>query len=68
MNYPGEGQKRSDEYYEVVSGKSTGFSSYPFIKNVKTSSTSYYTETIRGYKIEYSPDNLFKFFLYFDHS
>ena len=67
MNYPGEGKKRSDEYYEVVSGKKTG-GSYPFDKNVKTSSTSYYTETVRGYKIDYSPENLFKFIQYLDHS
>lgn len=67
MDYPGEAKKRSDEYYEVVSGKKNG-GSYPFDKNVKVSSTSYYTETVRGYKIDYSPETLFKFIQYLDHS
>ena len=44
---------------EVVSGKKNG-GSYPFDKNVKVSSTSYYTETVRGYKIDYFPENLFE--------
>lgn len=67
MIYPGKSTKRSNKYYEVVSGKSKGFSSYPFDKNVKSSATSFYKETIRGYDIEYSPDNLFKFIQYLDH-
>lgn len=61
MDYPGKSQKRDNIYYEIVTGKLTGYDTYPFNKNVKTSSTSYYTETIRGYNIKYSPDNLFKF-------
>lgn len=68
MTYPGENQKRSEAYYEAISGKSNWYSSIFFNKNVKTSSTSHLSETIRGNKVEYSPKNLFKFITYIDHS
>lgn len=68
MTYPGENQKRSEAYYEAISGKSNWYSYSFFNKNVKTSSTSHLSETIRGNKVEYSPDNLFKFITYIDHS
>lgn len=66
--YAPAGLGSSDEYYEIVSGESIANNSYPYNKNVKVSSTSYYSETVRGYRIDYSPANLFKFVQSMDRS
>lgn len=69
MYYQGNPGKRPDDFYEVVAGKkNSGLKSIAFYdKRVKVSSSSYLTEDVNGNKIEYKPENLFKFLDYLDH-
>lgn len=69
MYYQGTPDKRPEDFYEVIAGKkNSGIKSIIFYdKRVKVSSTSYLTEEVNGNKIEYRPENLFKFLDYLDH-